>query len=485
MTALWRMTAEQTAALVRSREVSATEVAENALARLEAVNPAINAVVACRPDAVLAQAAALDAALARGETVGPLAGVPVTTRVNTDEARSASTNGLRSQRDLIASEDNPGVANLREAGAILLGRTNTPAFSYRWFTNNLPHGATRNPRDPRLTPGGSSGGAAAAVTAGIGAIGQGTDIAGSVRYPAYACGIHGLRPSLGRIPAFNASMPERSIGGQLMATLGPLARTIGDLRLALAAMSRGKPRDPWWVPAPLTGPPAPRRVVLCLKPDELAIAPAVEAALLDAARRLEAAGWHVEPMEALPPLQEAADLQIKLWLGEGYVDKLRAAEAEDDPGALAVLRALEPLVRGVGTAEVLHALTLRATLVRRWQIFLADNPLVLLPISGDLPFADGADLEGPERFRQIWRSQLTQVAIPILGVPALSVSTGLVGTVPVGVQVIAPRFREDLCLAVGEAIEAGGVPPSPIDPAPIDPAPIDPAPIGPAPIDPA
>src|SRR5439155_23656524 len=116
-------------------------------------------------------------------------------------------------------------------------------------TTNLIHGESKTPRDPGITPAGSSGGAGAAVAAGIGHIAHGTDIAGSIRYPAYACGVHGLRPTMGRIPAFDAALPERMIGPQISAVSGPLARTIGDLRIALAAMSARDYRDPWWVPA--------------------------------------------------------------------------------------------------------------------------------------------------------------------------------------------------------------------------------------------
>ena len=451
MDALWRMSAAEIARLVRAREVSAVEVATDALARLDAVNPAINAVIDHRPDEVLAEAASVDAALARGETIGCLAGVPVTIKVNTDQAGFATTNGLRMQRDLIAAEDNPVVANLRRAGAVILGRTNTPAFSYRWFTSNLLHGATKNPRHPALTPGGSSGGAAAAVTAGIGALAQGTDIAGSVRYPAYACGIHGLRPTFGRIAAFNPSAPERSIGG---------------LRLGLEAMARDDPRDPWWVPAPLVGPPVVKRVVMCLRPDGLETVPEVVAALVDAAKRLEHAGWIVEEVADLPPLREARDLQARLWIADGHADKLRDAENEQDPGALAMLRGIAPFVQDFDLASMALALTRRATLVRQWRVFLAETPLVLLPVCGELPFADDADLGGPAAFEAVWRAQLTQIAIPFLGLPALTVSTGLAGAGPVGVQLLAGRFREDVLLEAGAAIEAGGVPPAPIDPRP-------------------
>src|SRR5882724_10218976 len=271
MADLWQLSATDLAALIRSRMASAREAATAALKRLDAVNPAINAVVDHRPDEALARADLIDAALKRGEDPGPLAGVPITIKVNVDQAGFATTNGLRLQRDLIAKSNSPVVDNLLKAGAVPVGRTNTPAFSYRWFTSNQLHGETRNPRDPARTPGGSSGGAAAAVTAGIGHIAHGTDIAGSIRYPAYACGVHGLRPTLGRVPAYNASSPERSIGAQLGAVSGPLARSIGDLRLALGAMSARDHRDPWWVPAPLEGPPVAKRAAFCVAPDGLTV----------------------------------------------------------------------------------------------------------------------------------------------------------------------------------------------------------------------
>src|SRR6201999_1248619 len=275
---IWRLPAQELAGMIKSKKVSAREAATSALARLDAVNPAINAVVDHRPDDVLAQAAEVDAAIARGDDVGVLAGVPVTIKANIDQAGYANTNGLKLQAALIAKDNSPVVDNLRKAGAVILGRTNCPAFSYRWFTTNLIHGNTKNPRDPSITPGGSSGGAGAAVAAGIGAIAHGTDIAGSIRYPAYACGVHGLRPTIGRVPAFNPGLPERPIGPQISAVSGPLARTVGDLRLALAAMSGFDARDPWWVPAPLEGPDMPKRAAMCLHPDGLETAPEVEAA---------------------------------------------------------------------------------------------------------------------------------------------------------------------------------------------------------------
>src|SRR3981189_3623891 len=461
---LWRLSAKDIAALIRSKKVSAKEAATSALARLDAVNPAINAVVDHRPPDVLAEAAAIDAAITRGEDIGSLAGVPVTVKVNIDQQGFATTNGLKLQRDVIAQTNSPVIDNLRKAGAVILGRTNCPAFSYRWFTTNLIHGDTKNPRDPGIPPGGSSGGAGAAVAAGIGHIAHGTDIAGSIRYPAYACGVHGLRPTVGRIAAFNASVPERPIGPQISAVSGPLARTIGDLRIALAAMSGQDARDPWWVPAPLEGPAMPKRAALCLRPDGLETVDEVKAAVADAGKRLQRAGWVVEEIETTPPLREAADLQTKLWLGDSYEAQLEAAEREGDPGALASPRGKRDKVFPFDAAAFSQALTRRATLTREWLQFFDKYAVVVMPVSAELPFPDGLDRRDDASFARVWRAQLPQIAIPFMGLPGLTVSTGLVGRVPVGVQVVSGRYREDLCLLAGEAIEAGGTPSMPVDP---------------------
>ena len=459
---LWRLSAAEMAALIRAKKVSAKEAATAALARLDAVNPKINAVVDHRPEDVLAQASAVDAAIGRGEDAGPLGGVPVTVKVNIDQEGFATTNGLKLQRDAIAKSNNPVIDNLRKSGAVILGRTNCPAFSYRWFTTNLIHGDTKNPRDPGITPGGSSGGAGAAVAAGIGHIAHGTDIAGSIRYPAYACGVHGLRPTMGRIAAFNAALPERPIGPQISAVSGPLARTIGDIRIALAAMSARDYRDPWWVPAPLEGPAMPKRVAMCLNPDGLDPVPEVKAAVADAGKRLARAGWIVEEIANTPPLREAADLQTKLWLGDGYEAQLEAAEREGDPGALACLRGNRAKVHPFDLSK---ALTRRLTLTREWLAFFEKYAVLLMPVSGELPFPDQLDRKDEASFARVWHAQLPQIAIPFMGLPGLTVSTGLVGRVPVGVQLVSGRYREDLCLAAGEAIEAGGTPSAAIDPA--------------------
>lgn len=464
MSELWRLSGSEIASKVRSKQVSAAEVVEASLDRLAAVNPKINAVVTEMPEAAREAAKALDSRIAKGEDPGPLAGVPVTIKVNVDQAGYATTNGVRIQKDLVATIDSPVVANLKKAGAIVVGRTNTPAFSLRWFTRNSLHGHTLNTRDKRITPGGSSGGSASAVAAGIAPIGHATDIAGSIRYPAYACGLHGLRPSLGRIPAMNFSAPDRHIGAQLMATSGPLARSMADIRLAFTAMSAEDLRDPWYIPAPLAGPDVPKKAALCVRPDGLKTTPDVEKALRDAAAKLKAAGWQIVETET-PPLRKAVDIQLMLWLAEFARGGAAALARENDPDANFVFAEMQKLSPAPGVAELLDGLQTRAKLCREWQLFLKEHPVLLCPVSGELPFPDQLDVSSAEGFLRCWEAQSPQIGIPLMGLPGLTVTTGRVGTSPVGVQLVAGRYREDLLLTAGEIIEGDGTATAPQDPA--------------------
>jgi amidase len=208
----------------------------------------------------------------------------------------------------------------------------------------------------------------------------------------------------------------------------------------------------------------PKRAALCFCPDGLETVPEVKAALADAARRLERAGWAVDEIENTPPLREAAELQTRLWVGDGFEAQLAAAEREGDPGALACLRGNKAMVHPFDAAAFSKTLTRRATLTREWLVFFETYAVLLMPVSGELPFPDGLDLRDDASFARVWRAQLPQIGIPFMGLPALTVSTGLVGRVPVGVQIVSTRYREDLCLLAGEAIEAGGTPPMPVDP---------------------
>lgn len=450
------LTATEVAALVRGREVSAVEVTRAVLARMDQVNARLNAVVQRRDAAALDEAAAVDAVLADGGDPGPMAGVPVTVKVNVDQAGEVTTNGLRLQAGLLAGEDSPVVANLRRGGAVVVGRTNTPAFSLRWFTRNSLHGQTLNPWNPALTPGGSSGGAGAAVAAGMGSVAHGTDIAGSIRYPAYACGVHGLRPSLGRVPAFNATAGDRHVGGQLMAVSGPLARSVADLGLALRVMAARDARDPWHQDVPLEGPPRPRKVALCLAPDGMAVPARLREELLAAARKLQQEQWVVEEVPT-PPWREAVAVQVRLWMADMRRASEAAVVAEGDPDALFVYDQFRRISPPLDAAGLMDALRDRARLTRLWRQFLAEWPLVLCPVSGDFPFENNVDVRSAADFDHVFEAQLPQIAPPLMGLPGLALATGFDGGRPVGVQLLADQLREDLLLEAGAVIAPGAV----------------------------
>jgi len=462
---LWHLDATDLARLMRTGRASAREAVASCLARLEAVNPRINAVVRRLDAEALAAADAADAARARGEALGPLHGVPVTTKVNVDQAGHPTDNGVVAYKDAIAKQDSPVVANLKQAGAIVIGRTNAPAFSMRIMTDNALHGRTLNPRDPAATPGGSSGGAGAAIATGIGAIAHGNDIGGSVRIPAHCCGVVGLRVGFGRIPAFNPSAPGgRPIGAQLMAVQGPHTRTVRDARLALAAMARGDRRDWKWADAPLIGPPPPRPIKVALVPEVPggATHPAQAAAVRQAGKHLAAAGYHVE--EVLPPdIARAVELWHRICVTDVFGGIWPLMQQVGDADGQASMAAWLELYKPADLPTYLAALVERDGTVLRWLGFLEQWPVLVMPVLCDLPPAQAADTtrDGQAKVLESMRSALLA---PLLGLPGLAVPVGSHGRLRTGAQIMAGRFREDLCLDAGEVIEAAEGMVQPIDP---------------------
>lgn len=468
---LWRWTATELARAIRTRQVSSREAVESCLARIEQTNPRLNALVEVSPEEALDTADAADRAVAAGEELGPLHGVPVSIKVNSDQAGHATTNGVVALKDNIAKVDSPQGTKLREAGAVFVGRSNTPAFSYRWFADNDLHGRTLNPWDDGRTPGGSSGGASSAVASGMLPVAHGNDIGGSIRYPAYACGVAGIRPTVGRVPNWTGPTElDRPLSGQSMAVEGPLARTVADLRLALDAMSGFDSRDSFVVPMPPAGTneplPRPIRVGLLRDVGVAAPQPAVSEALDTAAAWLGDAGYVVEEVE-LPLLEEAYRLWYLLCMEE--------------------FRQIMPLVEQMGDEEIKRAATYyaaagdwwgerpgldayingyarRGTLIGRLQAFMQDYPLVLLPVSAEQAFEYDADIVSIESGLRVVAAQWSMMAIPVLGFPAISVPTGVVDGLPVGVQILGRRFREDTVFDAAEVIEARGGVLTPIDP---------------------
>ena len=450
---LWQLDAVDQARLIRTGRASAREAVASSLARLEAVNPQINAVVQFMAEEALAAADAADTKQARGEALPPLHGVPVTIKVNTDQVGYATTNGVVAFKDAVAKEDAPVVANLRAAGGIIIGRTNLPAFSMRVFSDNALHGRTLNPLDPTVSAGGSSGGAGAATATGIGAIAHGNDIGGSVRIPAMYNGVVGLRPSLGRVAAFNPSQQvARPFGSQMMAVQGPHTRSVRDCRVALAAMAKGDPRDTRWVDAPLEGPALPKRVALVVENPGGTLHPAQAEAVRTAGKHLAAAGYEVE--EVSPPnLNDIVECWMAIGANELFPALLPRMRQLGDPDGIASMETWNQLVPPSGMARFLQAIAERDLFLWRWLEFMQTRPLVVLPTMGNLAPVHGLDttLEGQ---KQVLDQIRVSLIAPVLGLPSLAVPVGWAGRLRPGVQIMAPRFREDLCLEAGEVIEA-------------------------------
>ena len=466
MADLWRWEACDLAQAIRTRKVSSREAVTSCLDRLDQVNPRVNAVVDVLRDQAIDAAELADAAVARSEPLGALHGVPVTIKINVDYAGRATTNGVVAFKDRIAESDSPPVANWRKAGAIIFGRTNVPPFSARFFTSNALYGATLNPWDLTRTPGGSSGGAAAAVATGIGPLAHGNDRAGSVRYPAYACGVFGLRPTFGRIPTYEASIREEpSITTQLTHVQGVMARSIRDVRLGYTTMGARDPRDPWWIPAQNgPGPTAgPHRVGMFAAPADVDVDPAVASALRQAAASLAGAGYVVE--DAVPPrFDEVARLFFTLIRTEEKAGTTTAIERLGDDALRRARASTMAYASELDFEGYIKAFARRAAILREWMLFFERYQLLLMPVSWQRPFPIDFDQAGDDLVAQMLTAHHPMLAISVLGLPGLAVPTGLADGVPIGVQLVAGRFQEELCLAAGEIIEARQTLPTPIDP---------------------
>jgi amidase len=456
-TPIWQWSAVDTAVAIREKRAAAEEVVAAHFERMRAANPALNAVVVDLGAAAIEAARAADTAQARGASLGKLHGVPVTVKINIDLEGQANSNGVLAFKDNIAPGDSPVVANLKKAGAIIIGMTNTPEFSMRGFTDNKLHGLTRNPWDSTITCGGSSGGAGASIAAGIGAIGHGNDIGGSLRWPAYCNGIATIKPTQGRIPAFNPSAPaERPLMAQFMSAQGPLAREVRDVRLALDAMSQRDVRDPWWVPAPLDGPPlqTPVKVALARIPADIQTDPDVIALYRTAADHLANAGYDVVETE-LPDLAGTWRLWCDLIMTELAVlqeAQMRELGSADFRQTLDGFLKMATILDGRGYME---AIARRSRVLRNWLLFLESYPVILTPLSVMRTPEVNADLGGDARVRSLfWNDLRFMSSINVLGLPAAVVPIGLAGGNPVGVQLIASRYREDVCLDAAAAIEA-------------------------------
>ncbi|MGY2258867.1 amidase family protein [Pseudomonas sp. SDO55104_S430] len=451
---IWRWDAVDVAAHIRRGTISSHEALQSCFARTDALNPRLNAIVHADRERALLAANKADSQVYRGEITGPMHGVPVTIKLNVDVQGEATTNGVPAFAERIAPGDSTVVSNLLKAGAINVGRTNTPPFSFRWFTENPLHGRTLNPWDETVTSGGSSGGAGVSVAAGMCSLAHGTDIAGSIRYPAYVNGLAGLRTTPGRIPAFHPTTGLRFLGLQTMSAQGPLARRMRDLRLGLIAMSGADRRDPLWVPAQMDYPDdsAPVRVALVDEIPGSSLGPEIKAALNAAAQILEAAGYMVE--RATPPgMAEGVEIWQSIVMTEARMGMIAGVKAMGDD---VILRSVENMLAGAPAIDLegyALAIARRDQLRRQWNEFMSRYPLILLPTSCRLPMRWDADLGSTDDMKSVLADQSPLISVAALCLPGLNVPTGVVDGLPIGVQLVADSYREQRLLAAGSVIE--------------------------------
>ena len=444
----WQMSAVRAASMVRGGELSAAEVAESVLSRISAVNPALNAIVQRADDDARACAAAVDV----GNPGGPLAGATFTSKINTDHVPYPTTNGIKALRDNIATVTHPVVRGLLDAGMSMVGRTNSPAFAMRFHTENELHGETLNPHRRDISCGGSSGGAGAAVATGMCHIGQGNDVAGSVRWPAYMNGVIGLRPTVGRMPTGGTNPNPRGWSASMMSTQGPIARTMADIRAGYDAMSAENWADPFWVPARREFPvPAKVRVALVID-DGLGVDDVVMENLRRVGRLLEDAGYEV--METLPPMLETF---FSLWKRVGVLDMVlglvRMLPQIDDAGLTTAMTNWTNTFPEATGETFLKALQDRDMLIRAWNAFFAEHQLLVTPMMTKPTIPRAYDISHPDASAELddygrWGVNLSAIAMPALAFPV-----GSHEGAPMGVQIAAHTWREDLILAAGDALE--------------------------------
>ncbi|MFG3041934.1 amidase [Streptomyces sp. NPDC048330] len=460
MTDLSHATATELVALVKGGELSPRELADHTLDRIATVDPALNAVVALDPERTRAEADALTERLARGEQAGPLAGLPVLVKDLEDAAGFPTTRGTRALRDAPpATRDSLHVARLRAAGALIIGKTNTPPAGAGVHTANDAFGVTRNPWDPARSPGGSSGGAAAAVAAGLVALGTASDGGGSTRIPAALCGLPGLKPSRGRIPQGPASMPNWP---QNTCPSG-MARTVRDTALHLDVAAGHHARDPFSLPAPsgsyldaLDTPLPKLRVGVLTTLGVASPRPEMLAALERVAALLRGEGHEVREDDAVLPDAETYprpfQLRQKLLAYHRYLglaDALAARPQDFEPWFARLLHDGSGLTPEEAAAHWTHRSRLD-----RWTADLFDrHDLLLLPAVPTTAWP----AEGPDTAAAVREGTLPIAYTSVFndtGHPAMSVPAGLAPDgLPCSVQLVAPHHREDRLLAAARLVE--------------------------------
>ena len=444
--------AKSIAQAIRDKKVSASEAVEAHLSRIAEVNPALNAVVQLAADRARAEAKAADDALARGDDVGPLHGVPFTLKDSIDTEGIITTGGTMGRKDFVPDKDATVAARLRAAGAILMGKTNTPELTLAAETNNLVYGQTNNPFDVTRTTGGSSGGAGAIIAVGGAPFDIGSDTGGSVRYPAHYCGIAGLKPNSGRVPRTGHIVPYAMGATDSLTQNGPMARFVEDLELILPIISGPDWSDPFIMPVPLgnSADVDVRGLRVCVYSDNgiAACTPETVGAVNAAAKALADAGALVT--EDVPKvIAENPDIANQLSGSDGraWTQRLlaRYGTTESHPWLVRRIEQAKAVTVEDYTAMLERVDEFRSSMLS----FMQNYDVILCPVAAFPALPHGESLKDENSRGTSYSATYNITGWPSTVVRCGSSPEGL----PIGVQAVARPWREDVSLAVAQHLE--------------------------------
>jgi len=454
-TDLWSMSALELVGLITQKQVSVHEIIKAHIERIHKVNPLVNGLTTILEENALQLAKEKDRVLSGNPKISPLFGIPFSVKENIDLSGSATTDGVIAFKDNIVTADAPQITSFKQAGAIPIARSNMPDFALRYHTESGLYGATLNPWNQGLTPGGSSGGDAVAVATGMVPIGLGNDYGGSLRFPAQCNGVCSIRPSRGRIPYFSGSIPHNNVphSVKMFAVQGPIARTIADLKLALQIMSASDHRDPNWIPAPLnSGLSKPYKIALITNPGNLGVDNSVRAAITKAGKIFEQDGAIVEEVDSTS-LRES----MNLW-GQIVTTDIRnvffdVIQEYASAPAIQFVEEFLNLYPEVTLEEYVNTLARVNGIAAAWEAYFQNYDAIVGPISSREPFEVGFDVKGNEEAKYMLDSQALTVTVNLLGLPSVSVPVEISNKLPQSVQIICPIFKENRCLILAKIIE--------------------------------
>jgi amidase len=462
----WSKSALELAKLIRDKDVSSREVVEAHLARIEEVNPKVNAIVRVLADSARKMADQRDKETLQGTTSGPFHGVPYTVKDNIDIAGLPTTQGIPALAEAVPANTSPVVERMNAAGAIVIARTNLPDLGLRIHTDSSLFGRTKNPWNADRTVGGSSGGEGAALATGMSPIGLGNDIGGSLRNPAHCCGIASIKPSTGVIPDTQTfPIEDFGLSAQLMLNQGVMARRIADVREGFRVVAGPSPRDP--VSAPVVvrdlDPGRRLRVAVMAEPPGGTTHPGIAAVVRGAAKALQDHGHDV--VESTPPsFEDACRVWSQQLSGELtlQIDLLDAVMGEGGRKFLHFTKDANP---PVGLAEWSMAQAMRNGIARKWSLWFEEFDALVCPVWTQPPFvydSDIADMAGAVATVELMRAVLPP---NLLGLPAAVVSAGMAEGLPAGIQVIGARYTDLQCMALAEQVERACAITTPVNPA--------------------